>query len=117
MICLKCGKETQEKQAFCDSCLAVMATCPVKPDVRITLPKHAEEAVVGKSARRKKAIPYEEQVEHLKLKNRRLRILCLVLLLAFGLCAAGLVQRILLTPDTTDSGAVTGQNYTYAEEQ
>ena len=117
MNCLKCGKETQEKQVFCDSCLAVMATYPVKPDVAITLPKHTEEAVVNKPTRRKKTIPYEEQVEHLKLKNRRLRILCLVLFLAFGLCAAGLIQRILLMPDSAGAGAVTGQNYTYSTEQ
>ena len=37
--CLKCGKETLEKAAFCEECQEDMSRYPVKPGTVIHLPK------------------------------------------------------------------------------
>lgn len=38
MNCMKCGREIPVGQVFCDGCLKVMETYPVKPDTAIHLP-------------------------------------------------------------------------------
>ena len=71
--CLKCGREIEEGQVFCNDCLVQMAKYPVKPGTAVQLPSRGSAAVSKKvhSRRRTKAAP-EEQLKALK---KRIRIL------------------------------------------
>ena len=70
--CLKCGREIEEGQVFCNDCLVQMAKYPVKPGTAVQLPSRGSAAVSKKvhSRRRTKAAP-EEQLEALKKRIRR----------------------------------------------
>ena len=50
MGCIKCGRDLEEGQIFCQSCLEVMAKYPVKPNTAIQLPDHKDSAAPKKSA-------------------------------------------------------------------
>ena len=67
MNCLKCGREIEEGQVFCNDCLVQMAKYPVKPGTAVQLPSRGSAAVSKKvhSRRRTKAAP-EEQLKALK---------------------------------------------------
>ena len=73
MNCLKCGREIEEGQVFCNDCLVQMAKYPVKPGTAVQLPSRGSAAVSKKvhSRRRTKTAP-EEQLKALK---KRIRIL------------------------------------------
>ncbi len=75
--CLKCGREIEEGQVFCNDCLVQMAKYPVKPGTAVQLPSRGSAAVSKKvhSRRRTKAAP-EEQLKALK---KRIRILSALL--------------------------------------
>lgn len=74
MYCLRCGRETEDEQAFCLDCQKDMAKHPVDPNAVVQLPVRKQGAP-KKAAKRR--IPPEEQVKVLK---RRVRIFtCLFL--------------------------------------
>ena len=82
MACIKCGKETDQNQAFCDSCLEVMEQYPVKPDVVVQLPPARLLGSDKKGARKKELSPKELLRKQRKLIKNYQRILFgLVLLL------------------------------------
>lgn len=89
MGCLKCGRDLEEGQIFCASCLEDMANCPVKPGTPISLPKPREDAPVRKSSRLKLPLSPEEQVKRLRKRCRWLT--ALVAMLLIGCIALGLV--------------------------
>ena len=75
MFCLRCGRETENEQAFCLDCLKTMAACPVDPNAVVQLPVRKQNP--SKKMTRRRVSP-EEQVRFLR---KRLRI-CAGLLLA-----------------------------------
>lgn len=75
MFCLRCGRETENEQAFCLDCQKVMAACPVDPNAVVQLPVRKQNAP-KKTARRR--VTPEEQIRVLR---KRLRV-CAGLLLA-----------------------------------
>ena len=84
MYCLKCGRETEEGQVFCESCREIMKKYPVKPRTPVLLPRHSVPAAPRKS-RRKQPLPVEEQMERLHRVNRLLlAALCVTLALLLG---------------------------------
>ena len=103
--CLKCGREIEEGQVFCNDCLVQMAKYPVKPGTPVLLPSRESDAVSRKvHSRRRKAIA-EEQVKAL---NKRIRILsallavCVVLLIVLSVVTLRYMNANRLLP---------GQNY------
>ena len=58
MHCIKCGKETKGSDVFCQDCLLVMQTQPVKPGTAVHIPVRPASK---KSASRKKTLSPEEQ--------------------------------------------------------
>ena len=102
MYCLRCGRETEEDQAFCLECQKEMAKCPVDPNAVVQLPVR-KQAPPRKPAKRR--ISPEEQVKFLR---RRIRLYtCL-------LAAALLVIVGLSIPAIRDYGKEQfqiGQNY------
>ena len=103
--CLKCGREIEEGQVFCNDCLVQMAKYPVKPGTAVQLPSRGSAAVSKKvHSRRTKAAP-EEQLKALKKRIRILSALlsvCVVLLIVLSVVMLRYMSANRLLP---------GQNY------
>lgn len=80
MACLKCGRETGEKQVFCDGCIEIMSQYPVKPGTPIVLPKRTTPSPDKKGTPVKKQNP-AQQIAQLQRLIRWLFVTGLVLLL------------------------------------
>ena len=101
MNCMKCGKEAQPDQAFCDECLAVMAQYPVKPDVVVQLPPKRNLPTEKKNPRKKELTPREALRRQRKLL-RKYQIGSLVLLILLGLATTALVYMLYRFTNTFD---------------
>ena len=105
MQCIKCGRETQDKQVFCEACLSVMERNPVKPGTPVVIPKRPQR--VRSTAPVKKEKP-EEQIPRLQKLIRLLCWLCAGLVLALGICAGMILWHF---HATEHGGLDIGQNY------
>ena len=76
MNCLRCGRETEEEQAFCLECQKEMAKYPIDPNAVVQLPVRKQVAAKKPAKRR---VPPEEQIKVLK---RRVRIYACLFLAA-----------------------------------
>lgn len=112
MQCIKCGKDTPENQVFCESCLQVMDTYPVKPDTAFYLPNRV--SPTSKKTSRKKTLPVEEQLANTKKVIRRLRLLSIILALLLVFVSSTLVYQ--MTRPQQQEDPVSKKNYTYASE-
>lgn len=65
MNCMKCGRELENEQAFCDDCLLEMEKYPVKPGIAVQLPIRRETSAVRKTPKKRTVNP-EEQISRLK---------------------------------------------------
>ena len=77
---MKCGKETDSGQVFCDSCLETMKQYPVKPDTVVQVPPPRYLGQDKKSSRKKELTPKEQLRKQKKLLTRYRYV---VLLLGF----------------------------------
>ena len=62
MPCMKCGRKIKDRQVFCEECLAIMDTYPVKPGTPIQLPTIVANnfaAPKAKNNKRKQKTPEE----------------------------------------------------------
>lgn len=107
MNCLKCGKETENQQVFCQQCLESMEAYPVKPGAAVHLPAPQEITPVKKPFFRRKNLNPEEQLIHLRRSVRRLTALAALLAVLLVAVGAMLVQTIL-----GDDEIHIGKNYT-----
>ena len=86
MNCVKCGREIENDQVFCQFCLEEMEHYPVKPGTVVYIPKHPEDQPEKKSAsRRKPSLTPEQQILRLKKRMLCLRIVLAILMLSCGL--------------------------------
>lgn len=108
MYCMKCGKEIKEPQVFCEACLAVMKSYPVKPDIRVQLP--VRPAIDPKAVARKDAPSTEVQLLRARRQNKRLfvALLCSV----FALVLAVVLLFHMDAPESDSSNR--GRNYSTA---
>lgn len=106
MHCMKCGKEIEEPNVFCESCLAVMSTRPVKPGTVIQLPTRVP-FTAKKAVPRKRQRTPEEQLHRLRgaIKWMSLALTCLVLALALT------ISFLVHTTAEKNAGHEIGQNY------
>lgn len=105
MNCLRCGREAEENQSFCPSCLADTQKYPVRPGTPVVLPIRRETAP-AKRAQKRKALSPEEQIRILKRRSR---------ILAWVLAAALVIAGLLIYPTVRfflDNQERPGQNYT-----
>ena len=109
MGCMKCGRDLEPGQVFCQECLADMRKYPVKPGTVVTLPRRQEE--LPKRPPRKKTLSPEEQIRRLRKRNRRLFVTSLVLILLLAVSAFFLVREIL-----EEEHYRPGQNYSSMDE-
>lgn len=86
MNCMKCGREVEEGQVFCSTCLEVMEKYPVKPGIAILLP-HRKDTPVQKKAYTKRRQPPTPEEQILRLKKRLNRMIILWLVTLFLLAA------------------------------
>ncbi len=107
MYCMKCGKKVPEKQAFCDSCLAVMDAYPVKKETHVLLPNRDTPVVSKKSPVRKRVLSTEERLTRAKKVIQWLSLTLAAVVLALFLSVGLLIETI--TPES-HPGAI-GQNY------
>ncbi len=84
MVCMKCGREAPEGQAFCQECLMEMEKYPVKPGTLVQLPKRRESASPKKSGKRRISGPEEQ----LRVMKKRIRILTVLVILLLVLTAS-----------------------------
>lgn len=88
MNCLKCGREIDEGQVFCNDCLTEMAKYPVKPGTAVLLPARGNAAASKKVHTRRRGKPApEEQLKSLKTRIRILSLLlavCMILLIVLS---------------------------------
>ena len=80
MNCMKCGRKIKDRQVFCEECLAIMETYPVKPGTPIQLPTPSKTSLPTRPNRRKTLKP-EEQIQRLRGIVRRLTVSLILLLL------------------------------------
>lgn len=108
MNCMKCGREVEQDQIFCQDCLAEMEKYPVKPGTVVQLPAlSAEQQPKKQPHHRRPVLTAEEQVKRLKKKTRRLAlalILTSVLAVFFALLAFDILEK-------TAAHKLLGQNY------
>ena len=76
MYCLRCGRETEDEQAFCLECQKEMAKYPVDPNAVVQI--RVRKQISPKKAVKRKVTP-EEQIKFLK---RRLRLYACLFLIA-----------------------------------
>ena len=108
MNCMKCGREVEEDQAFCQYCLLEMEDHPVKPNTVVLLPDQKAVEIKKTAVRRKKAdLSPEEQIPVLKSKLWTLRLLSLVLLIFLSVLGYITFRAI----SELDIQRLLGQNY------
>ena len=109
MGCMKCGRDVQEGQIFCGSCLETMEKYPVKINTPVNLPSRKAELAARKAPARKK-LSSEDQIKRLRRLNRILSfLLALALTLVFFL---GYVSVLHLMEEEE---FLPGQNYSSIE--
>ena len=77
MYCLRCGKDTQEENVFCDNCLLLMEAYPVKPGTAIHLPERKKQPEIKKQ---RKVVTQAEHLRRARAWNRVLGIFSLLLI-------------------------------------
>ena len=82
MQCMKCGRDVESDEVFCNSCKETMARYPVRPGVVVQLPRRTESAVKKQPVRRRATPSVEEQNQLLRRAVRRLAALAALLLAA-----------------------------------
>lgn len=108
MRCLKCNRETEDNQVFCNECLEQMKKDPIKPGTPITLPTRPP------SKPRVKPHPQirpEEQIDQLEFKVTHLHR-WIVLLVTALMIVSGIFIYFLWS---NDAELDIGQNYTPME--
>ena len=103
MNCMKCGRETQGEDVFCQDCLIEMQRYPVEPGTVVLLPRRKETSY-KKPVKRNVPSP-----EELILELRRQRTLLMILLAACLLAIALMFEPTMHY--VRDEHYEIGQNY------
>ena len=83
MNCMKCGRKIKDRQVFCEECLAIMETYPVKPGTPIQLPPPPPKNAPPAKANKKRPKKPEEQIQQLRIRIRWLSLAFIVAMLSF----------------------------------
>ena len=107
MQCIKCGRDVEPDQVFCNSCKETMAKYPVRPGVVVQLPRRTETVVKKQPSRRRATLSAEEQLILLRRAVRRLAVLAVLLLAA----VIGLSWLTVSLYRESENKVLPGQNY------
>ena len=103
MLCLKCGRETENEQAFWLECQKEMAKYPVDPNTVVHIPVQQKNS--SKKPVKRRLVP-EEQIRLLKRRSRVLTGLLLACLIALVCLSIPLIRGV------QSRRFQIGQNYT-----
>ncbi len=106
MTCMKCGRELETEQSFCEDCLLEMKRYPVSPSAVVNLPLRRQDPAPRKVPKRRSISP-EEQV---KLLKKRIWVLIGVLAVTAALLLAAVYPTFLFFQRSYYLRP--GQNYT-----
>ena len=105
MQCMKCGRDIEGNQVFCDICREEMEKYPVKPGTVVLLPHYVQYNLPKRVPKR--IVPHEEQIRRLKKRSRTLAYL-FALALA---CAVSFGMLSLYLYSEYNDKPLPGQNY------
>ncbi len=111
MYCLKCGRDIEGQQVYCNGCLEMMDRYPIKPGTPVHLPKR-NPIVASKKQGRRNTPSLEDQLRRL----RRMVTTLIFLLLAVSLGASFFVYQY-FQPDSTDEEPSPGQSWSVASDE
>lgn len=112
MRCMKCGRDTENEQVFCESCREIMAKYPVKPGTVVQLPRRDQQIPKRTQSWRYGALNAEEQIKRLRRTVRNQAAL-IVLLLAAVISLSWLSVKLY---QENEKKVLLGQNYFTATE-
>lgn len=104
MQCIKCGREIQDNQVFCQQCLSVMEKMPVKPGTPVVIPKRPQK-IHAPVVKKEKP---EDQIPKLQKTIRALIWACVCLAVAL-VVSIGIFVFHFATND--HNAPAIGQNY------
>ncbi len=85
MTCMRCGRQLETEQAFCEDCLEEMKKYPVKPGTPVQVPPSSRTSTPRKTPVRRRTVSPEEQIRVLK---KRIRVLLALLLVTLAMAMA-----------------------------
>lgn len=106
MNCMKCGREVEEGQVFCQECLEQMEADPI----RISTPVHIPRQPSKGAAVHHSVIHPEDEIRRLERANERLRIWVILLAMATLLLGMAVYHK-----EVADAVAELGRNYSVSE--
>ena len=112
MQCLKCGRNVDSGDVFCEICREEMEQYPVKPGTVVLLPHYIQHSTPPKRVQ-KRIVPQEEQIRRLKKRNRSMAFL---LALAVA-CAISFGMAALYLYAEYEDKYLPGQNYSVVESE
>lgn len=110
MNCMKCGKETNGTNVFCDPCLAEMDHYPIKPGTKVLIPTRPE-PVEGRHLRVKKERTPEEQINALHKLVHFLLIVVSCLVTTLALTMSLLFYTLVDAAEPAEQTSPVGRNY------
>ena len=111
MQCMKCGRDANNHQVFCEICQEDMEKYPVKPGTVVLLPHYVHYNQPKRAPVR--IVTHEEQLRRLK---KRSRVLAYLLALALAIAISFGMLSLYLYAEYEDK-FLPGQNYTVVESQ
>ena len=91
MPCMKCGRKIKDRQVFCEECLAIMDTYPVKPGTPIQLPAPPPKTAAPTKASKRRQRKPDEQIAYQRATIRWLSVALIVAIVSFIVVAAMLL--------------------------
>lgn len=108
MSCLKCKRDTDSTNVFCQECLEVMERYPVAQGTPVQLPLRPSRNPEKQSAHRRERTP-EEVIQRLRILVRWLALGIAVLAIALGILSGILANTVKSQEEAEPS---IGRNYT-----
>lgn len=109
MFCLRCGRDTENEQVFCEKCLNTMKENPIKPGTAVQI-LDRDEYFSKKERKVRESVSPEVLVPQLRRTVRILISLILILSVSLGITAWLLFQS--LSADELPMAGTMGRNYT-----
>ncbi len=110
MQCMKCGRDVEAGEVFCELCREDMGKYPVKSGTVVVIPQRPERNAPKRPAKRQ--LTLEEQL----IKCRKMNRILAVLLVIYMIVAAGLSFLLLSLDGKYEGKHLLGQNYSVIQE-
>ena len=89
MNCMKCGREVEEDQVFCQECLEQMENEPIRISTPVHIPRQPTKGTTTHHA----VLHPEDEIRRLERANERLRVWVILLAMASLLLAMAVYHK------------------------